>query len=194
MRRNAEFYGKLFASTFYISAFTFGGGFVIIPLMKKKFVEEFHWLEEDEMMDMMAIAQSSPGAIAVNASIIIGWRLAGLPGVLISVLGTVLPPFLILSVISVGYTAFQDNRIVKYILRGMQAGVAAVVVDVVIQMAGRLTKKKERFPVFMMCGVFVAAAVFEVNVMLLILVCGAAGAATVLTGKNGAGKKGGGKK
>ena len=170
MRRNAEFYGKLFASTFYISAFTFGGGFVIIPLMKKKFVEEFHWLEEDEMMDMMAIAQSSPGAIAVNASIIIGWRLAGLPGVLISVLGTVLPPFLILSVISVGYTAFQDNRIVKYILRGMQAGVAAVVVDVVIQMAGRLIKKKERFPVFMMCGVFVAAAVFEVNVMLLILV------------------------
>lgn len=194
MRRNAEFYGKLFASTFYISAFTFGGGFVIIPLMKKKFVEEFHWLEEDEMMDMMAIAQSSPGAIAVNASIIIGWRLAGLPGVLISVLGTVLPPFLILSVISVGYTAFQDNRIVKYILRGMQAGVAAVVVDVVIQMAGRLIKKKERFPVFMMCGVFVAAAVFEVNVMLLILVCGAAGAAAVLTGKNRAGKKGGGKK
>ena len=194
MRRNAKFYRKLFASTFYISAFTFGGGFVIIPLMKKKFVEEFHWLEEDEMMDMMAIAQSSPGAIAVNASIIIGWRLAGLPGVLISVLGTVLPPFLILSVISVGYTAFQDNRIVKYILRGMQAGVAAVVVDVVIQMAGRLIKKKERFPVFMMCGVFVAAAVCEVNVMLLILVCGAAGAATVLTGKNRAGKKGGGKK
>ena len=194
MRRNAKFYRKLFASTFYISAFTFGGGFVIIPLMKKKFVEEFHWLEEDEMMDMMAIAQSSPGAIAVNASIIIGWRLAGLPGVLISVLGTVLPPFLILSVISVGYTAFQDNRIVKYILRGMQAGVAAVVVDVVIQMAGRLIKKKERFPVFMMCGVFVAAAVFEVNVMLLILVCGAAGAAAVLAGKSREGKKGGGKK
>ena len=194
MRRNAKFYRKLFASTFYISAFTFGGGFVIIPLMKKKFVEEFHWLEEDEMMDMMAIAQSSPGAIAVNASIIIGWRLAGLPGVLISVLGTVLPPFLILSLISVGYAAFQDNRIVRYILRGMQAGVAAVVIDVVIQMAGRLIKKKERFPILMMCGAFVAAAVFEVNVMLLILVCGAAGAAAVLAGKSGAGKKGGGKK
>ena len=194
MRRNAKFYRKLFASTFYISAFTFGGGFVIIPLMKKKFVEEFHWLEEDEMMDMMAIAQSSPGAIAVNASIIIGWRLAGLPGVLISVLGTVLPPFLILSLISVGYAAFQDNRIVRYILRGMQAGVAAVVIDVVIQMAGRLIKKKERFPILMMCGAFVAAAVFEVNVMLLILVCGAAGAAAVLVGKSRAGKKGGGKK
>ncbi len=194
MRRNAKFYRKLFASTFYISAFTFGGGFVIIPLMKKKFVEEFHWLEEDEMMDMMAIAQSSPGAIAVNASIIIGWRLAGLPGVLISVLGTVLPPFLILSLISVGYAAFQDNRIVRYILRGMQAGVAAVVIDVVIQMAGRLIKKKERFPILMMCGAFVAAAVFEVNVMLLILVCGAAGAAAVLAGKSRAGKKGGGKK
>ncbi len=176
MRRDARFYRKLFASTFYISAFTFGGGFVIIPLMKKKFVEEYHWIEEDEMMDMMAIAQSSPGAIAVNASIIIGRRLAGALGVLISVLGTVLPPFLILSVISVGYTAFQDSRIVGYVLRGMQAGVAAVVVDVVIHMAGGLLRKKQIFPLLMMCGAFLASAVFGVNVVMIILVCGAAGA------------------
>ena len=66
MKKNARFYWKLFLSTFYISAFTFGGGYVIIPLMRKKFVDEFHWIEEQEMLDLTAIAQSSPGAIAVN--------------------------------------------------------------------------------------------------------------------------------
>ena len=183
MRRNAEFYGKLFASTFYISAFTFGGGFVIIPLMKKKFVEEFHWLEEDEMMDMMAIAQSSPGAIAVNASIIIGWRLAGLPGVLISVLGTVLPPFLILSVISVGYTAFQDNRIVKYILRGMQAGVAAVIASVVFEMAGGVIHGKNPVSIAIMVLAFIASCVLQINVIYIILICGLLGVIRTLIEK-----------
>ena len=73
-------YKKLFFSTFELSACTFGGGFVIIPLMRKKFVEELGWIEEDEMMDLTAIAQSSPGAIAVNASILVGYHVAGFPG------------------------------------------------------------------------------------------------------------------
>lgn len=101
--------GKLFCSTFYLSAFTFGGGYVIIPLMRKKFVEQYHWIEEEEMLDLTAIAQSSPGAIAVNASILIGYRLAGLFGALVTVLGTVLPPLIILSVISVAYTALPEQ-------------------------------------------------------------------------------------
>ena len=77
MKKDFAFYRKLFCSTFYLSAFTFGGGYVIIPLMRKKFVEQYHWIEEEEMLDLTAIAQSSPGAIAVNASILIGYRLAG---------------------------------------------------------------------------------------------------------------------
>ena len=87
-------YLTLFTSTFKISACTFGGGFVIIPLLRKKFVDELHWIEEDEMLDLTAIAQSSPGAIAVNASIVIGYHVAGIPGALISILGTVLPPLI----------------------------------------------------------------------------------------------------
>lgn len=82
-------YKKLFFSTFKLSACTFGGGFVIIPLMRKKFVEELGWIEEDEMMDLTAIAQSSPGAIAVNASILVGYHVAGFPGAMLTVLGTV---------------------------------------------------------------------------------------------------------
>ena len=73
-------YKTLFLSTLQLSAFTFGGGFVIIPLMRKKFVEQLHWIDEQEMLDLTAIAQSSPGAIAVNASILVGYRVAGATG------------------------------------------------------------------------------------------------------------------
>lgn len=72
---------QLFLSTFKLSACTFGGGFVIIPLMRERFVKELHWIEEEEMLDLTAIAQSSPGSIAINASILVGYHVAGIPGV-----------------------------------------------------------------------------------------------------------------
>src|SRR5699024_9709323 len=86
---------KLFTSTFMLSAFTFGGGFVIVSLYNKKFVEELEWLEEEEMLDITAIAQSSPGPIPVNASVILGYRMAGILGSIVAILGTILPPFVI---------------------------------------------------------------------------------------------------
>ena len=89
---------KLFLSTLYISSFTFGGGFVIVTFMKKKFVDELHWIDEQEMLDMTALAQSSPGAIAVNAAILVGWQVEGLIGMIVAVLGTIIPPMVILSV------------------------------------------------------------------------------------------------
>lgn len=91
---------RLFLSTLYISAFTFGGGFVIVTFMKKKFVDELHWIGEEEMMDYIALAQSSPGAISVNAAILVGWKIGNFPGMLIAVLGTIIPPVVILSVLS----------------------------------------------------------------------------------------------
>ena len=112
-------YLKLFLSTFQLSACTFGGGFVIIPLMRKKFVEELGWIEEQEMMDLTAIAQSSPGAIAVNASILVGYHVAGISGALLTVLGTVLPPLIMISVISFFYQQFRDNVFVNMAMTGM---------------------------------------------------------------------------
>ena len=85
---------KLFTSTFSLSAFTFGGGYVIVTLMKERFVDRYHWIEEEEMLDMTAIAQSAPGPIAVNGAIVVGYKIAGLLGVLVSVIGTILPPFI----------------------------------------------------------------------------------------------------
>ena len=127
-------YKILFWSGFKLSACTFGGGFVIIPLMRKKFVEQLHWIEEQEMLDLTAIAQSSPGAIAVNASILIGYHVAGITGALLAVLGTILPPLIIISIVSLFYRAFRDNVIVDMVMKGMLAGVAAVICDVVITM------------------------------------------------------------
>ena len=107
---------RLFIETFYLSAFTFGGGYMIVSLMKKKFVDDYHWIEENEMLDLVAIAQSSPGAIAINGAIVIGYKLAGMLGVIVAVMGTVIPPFAIIAVISVCYQIFRDNEIVSRVL------------------------------------------------------------------------------
>lgn len=171
-----KLYLKLFASTFYLSSFTFGGGFVIIPLMKKKFVDELHWLEEEEMLNLIAIAQSSPGAVAVNASIIVGFRIAGVPGALLAILGTVLPPLIILSIVSLFYTAFRSNAVVGVVLKGMQAGVAAVIADVVISMGGKVLKEKSLVSILIMAGAFAATFFLKINLIYIILTCGLIGA------------------
>ena len=167
---------QLFRETFLISAFTFGGGFVIVPLMRKKFVENLHWLGDEEMMDIAAIAQSSPGAIVVNASILLGYRVAGVAGGLVAVLGSVLPPLIILSVISLFYAAFRNNRYVSLVMRGMQAGVAAVVCDVVLTMGQALLKTRRALYIVMMALGFGAAVFFDVNAVAVILACGLVGA------------------
>ncbi|MDO5362924.1 MAG: chromate transporter [Eubacteriales bacterium] len=170
---------KLFLSTFKLSACTFGGGFVIIPLLRQKFVDELKWIDEQEMMDLTAIAQSSPGAIAVNASIVVGYHVAGVPGALISILGTVLPPLVIISVISFFYQAFRDNAIVNMAMAGMLCGVAAVIFDVVINMAKTIFKQHRILPILVMAGSFIAVRFFSVNIMFIILACGIIGAADV---------------
>lgn len=180
MKKDFHFYFKLFWATFSLSAFTFGGGYIIVPLMRKKFVEEYGWIEENEILDLTAIAQSSPGAIAVNASIIIGYRLAGIAGAFVSMMGTILPPFLILSVISLFYQAFRDSSIVSALMKGMQAGVAAVICDAVISMGADVLKKKSVLSVILMIAVFVASFLFNVNVVLIILLCAAVGFVSTL--------------
>lgn len=176
MNHEMHKYRTLFLSALQLSTFTFGGGFVIIPLMRKKFVEKLHWIDEQEMMDYTAIAQSSPGAIAVNAAILVGYRVAGVAGALITVLGTVLPPLIILSVISFFYAAFRDNQIVSMAMAGMAAGVAAVICDVVVTMGAGVLRLRRVLPVLVMLGAFAAACFFDVNVVVIILVCGVIGA------------------
>lgn len=166
---------KLFLSTLYLSAFTFGGGFVIVTLMKKKFVDELHWIGEDEMLNLVAIAQSSPGAIAVNGAILVGYKIAGAAGALVSILGTVIPPLVILSVISLFYEAFKTNVYVNLMLKGMQAGVAAVILDVVLSLGANVVKERSPLLILIMILAFIATYFLNINVILIILAAGLAG-------------------
>jgi len=175
MKKDRKIYWKLFTSTFYLSTFTFGGGYVIIPLMRKRFVNDLKWIEEKEMLDLTAIAQMSPGAMAVNASILIGYRIAGLVGSFVTILGTVLPPLIILSVISLFYIAFRDNAVINALLKWMQAGVAAVIADVVISMGSGIVKDKQPLSILVMLAAFIATFFFKVNVMYIIIICGVIG-------------------
>lgn len=163
--------GQLFWSMFTLSACTFGGGFVIVSLMKKKVVEERHWLEEDEMLDVTAIAQSSPGPIPVNASVILGYRLHGVIGSLTAVAGTILPPMILLSLIAVFYDQFRTNRIINIALTVMRAGVAAVICDVVINLAKNVIGTKKALYIALMIITFIMGYFLNISAMIIILCC-----------------------
>ena len=173
MESKSKVLQKLFLSTLYLSAFTFGGGYVIVTLMKKKFVDEYHWIEENEMLDLVAI--------------VVGYKLAGMIGVLVSIIGTIIPPFLIISVISVCYQAFRDNFFVSQMLEGMQAGVGAVIASVTYEMGAGVVKEKDPLSLVILVCAFAAACFFKVNVIYIVLVCGAIGAVrTILAKRRGA--------
>ena len=175
---------KLFVSTLYLSTFTFGGGYVIVTLMKEKFVDQLRWIEEDEMLDLIAIAQSAPGAIAVNGAIVVGYKLAGLPGALVAIAATILPPFVIISGVSYFYELFRDNFVVSRLLTGMQAGGTAVIASVVWDMGGNVVKQKSVLSVGVMLAAFAAVCVYRVNVVIVILACIGLGILrTVLAGR-----------
>ena len=171
---------RLFFSTLSLSAFTFGGGYVIVTLLKKKFVDECHWIEEDEMLDLVAIAQSAPGAIAVNGAIVVGYKLAGMLGAAVAITATIIPPFVIISVISVFYEAFRSNFLVSQMLAGMQAGVGAVIASVVWQMGTDVVRSKSAASILIMAAAFAAACLFEVNVVLVVLAAAAVGVVRTL--------------
>ncbi len=165
----------LFLTTLYISAFTFGGGFVIVTFMKHKFVDELHWIDEQEMLDFTALAQSCPGAIAVNAAILVGWNVYGFAGMIVATLGTILPPMIILSVVSFFYAIFSTNVWVAVVLKGMQAGVAAVILDAACSLGESVLKEKSSRSIFIMTAAFVCDFFLGVNVVYIILVAACIG-------------------
>lgn len=167
----------LFTSMLTISSFTFGGGFVIVTLMKRRFVDELGWMDEDEMLDIAAMAQSTPGAIAVNAAVLTGTRIGGTIGMLVAVLGTVIPPFVLLSVLSLCYEAFRQLYPVRLALAGMQAGVAAVILDVAWGLGKNVVRKKDRVDLVLMALVFIAQWFTNLNTAVIILSAAAVGLA-----------------
>lgn len=186
MKDRVKVLTRLFVSTLYLSAFTFGGGYVIVTLMKKKFVDEYHWIEEDEMLDLVAIAQSAPGPIAVNGAIVVGYKLDGMLGALVAIVATIIPPFVIISAVSVFYDLFRTNFIIGQMLEGMQAGVGAVIASVVWEMGADVAKSKNTSSILIMMAAFAATCFFGVNVVIVVLVCALLGVVrTLLSRKEG---------
>lgn len=176
-----QIYFELFKQIFVLSACTFGGGFVIIGMIRKVFADKLHWITEDEILDLTVIAQSTPGPLGVNMAVITGYRICGVPGALVCALAASLPPMLIISVISVFYNQFKDNRIIALLLQVMRAGVAAVIVDVVIDLTEKVIKTKKVLWMTLMVVAFIALVVFKVNIIWLIMICGAVGLVNSLT-------------
>ena len=176
-----QIYFELFKQIFVLSACTFGGGFVIIGMIRKVFADKLHWITEDEILDLTVIAQSTPGPLGVNMAVITGYRICGVPGALVCALAASLPPMLIISVISVFYNQFKDNRIIALLLQVMRAGVAAVIGDVVIDLAAKVVKTHRVLWIALMVAAFVALVVFKVNIIWLIMICGAVGLVNSLT-------------
>ncbi|MDR1643707.1 MAG: chromate transporter [Clostridiales bacterium] len=166
---------KLFLLSLSVSGLTLGGGYVIVPLMRKKHVEKMKWIEEAEMLDMIAIASSAPGPIAVNTSIIAGHKIAGLAGALASLAGTILPPLLILSVVYVFYEAFRSNRYVASALWGMKSAVAALLADAVYTMVGTVAKEKDIWSYVVLAASFAAVLFLKLNAALALLAAAALG-------------------
>nr|WP_180211255.1 chromate transporter [Dorea formicigenerans] len=180
----SQIYWELFKNIFVISACTFGGGFVISGMIKQKFTEKLHWISEEEILDMTAIAQSAPGALGVNMAIITGYRIRKIPGALICTLGAALPPLIIISVISVFYNQFQNNAIIARALQVMRAGVAAVIVDVVINLASNIFKTKNVLWIMLMIASFIATVFFKVSAIVLIVICSEIGLFySIMTGR-----------
>lgn len=151
-----------------ISAFTFGGGYVVVPMIRKYFVQQKKLFTEEELMDMAAVAQSAPGAIAVNLSALAGQRAAGTAGIVVSAAAAVFPPLVILSVISFCYAAFSRNMMIAAALKGMQAGAAAYILDFVADMTGMIIKERSRFLTLLAPASFFAAFFWHWNVAFIL--------------------------
>lgn len=143
--------------------------------MKRRFVDDLHWIDEQEMLDFTALAQSSPGVIAVNAAILVGWKMAGFAGMLAAVLGTILPPMIILSVISFFYGIFASNPFVAIALKGMQAGAAAIILDVVCDLGGHVLREHSPLHTAIMLLAFPAVFFTDINIVFIILTAAVVG-------------------
>lgn len=160
----------LFKANIIISCLAVGGGYMIIPLIKKQFIDNAQAFSFDELLEMSAIAQSAPGAIAINLSAITGYKIAGFFGAVISCIAAVLPPLLFISAVAMCYKQLINNHGINAALQGMIAAIAAIILDVVYDMGKNVARNKEALGLITVAGVFSAAFFFNINAILLIIV------------------------
>lgn len=127
----------MFSTFFKVGAFTIGGGYAMIPIIQREIVDKKKWIEEEEFLDAIAISQGSPGPVAVNLSILVGYKLKGLKGALTCCLGTILPSFLIILLIATVFSQFRNNPIIEKVFLGIRPAVVALIASAVYQLTKR---------------------------------------------------------
>ena len=160
---------RVFFTFFKIGAFTFGGGYAMIPLIQRETVEKHGWISDDDILEVVAIAESTPGPIAINAATFIGYRVAGFLGALCATLGVVLPSFVVILAISGVLRQFQHIKAVQYAFVGIRVGVLALIVKAFWGMLKKAEKSAVSYAI-MLC-VFAAVVFWDVSVVLLLLLC-----------------------
>lgn len=171
MNNKIQVYGKLFSSSFYISIFIIGGGYVAIPLLQKKFVDDLGWIEKEEMSDLIAISQSSPGSVAVNTAIAIGYKVAGIMGAICALIGSILPSLILIMIVQRGYEVFITNKYIGALFKGMNCAVAAIMVDVVIKMGKESFASLKYFSLPLIIITFSLVYIFNINPVFIVIGC-----------------------
>lgn len=163
----------LFLTFLKIGAFTFGGGYAMIPIIEKEMVEKHKWIKSEDILDIFAIAESTPGPIAINSATFIGYKIGGVFGSFCATFGVVLPSFVIISIISLVLREFSDIKAVQYAFNGIRAGVLALIIKALVSMYKKAPKGL--FSYILMGASFVLAAFTDINVIFVIIGCGLAG-------------------
>ena len=166
----------LFYTFFKIGAFTFGGGYAMIPLIQKETVENKKWITDDDILEIIAIAESTPGPVAINSATFVGYRTCGFWGAACATLGVVLPSFLIILAIAYVLREFQELKAVEYAFNGIRAGVLALLFKALWTMYKKSPKDWAAYVV--MAAAFVLTAFFKVNIFLVIVLCAVFGLVT----------------
>ncbi len=169
---------KLFMTFLKIGAFTFGGGYAMIPLIQREVVEKNRWLSDDDILDIIAIAESTPGPIAINSATFVGYKVAGFFGAMFCTLGVVLPSFFIILAVSFVLEQFEALQAVQFAFNGIRAGVLALIVKALINMYKKCPKGWVSYVV--MAASFAVVTFFDVNVLFVIIGCAVFGLVTAL--------------
>lgn len=160
----------IFKTTFLISL-TANSGYAILSAMKSTFVGKYKWISEEKMTDYIALAQSCPGPMAISCSTIVGYQLAGFLGAFMAILGCIIPPIIIMILVSYFYQTIISNKIVSIFMKGMSYGVVAMLLDVLIGLFVSAVKKEYIYPIILMLISFLYIKLTDFSVLYLVLIC-----------------------
>lgn len=158
----------LFITFFKIGAFTFGGGYAMIPLIEREMVEGKGWISREDIVDILAVSQSLPGAIAINSATFIGYKIAGVSGAISATLGVVLPSVIVITIIASIFVAFKENTMVQKVFAGIRSAVVALIA-VAAWNIGK-SSVKDFTGLIIAVGAFIASAIFDVHAVYIILI------------------------